>query len=69
MITPPPAPKKITMPLCVFTDLRKKNSDYFHIQRYLVFISEKWSVYCAVRTDFLNVLIIQVQVNFYFCYF
>jgi len=33
----------------------RTNSDYFSIQHYLIgFIAEAESVYCAVRTGFLN---------------
>jgi hypothetical protein len=54
---------------CVYlvcVDLRSKNSDYFPIQHWLVFITERECVYCAVRTGSLNILQISLCFKFWF---
>jgi hypothetical protein len=43
---------------CIYVfcvDLRT-NSDYFPVQHRLVFITETECVYCAVRTEYLNII-------------
>lgn len=40
---------------CVFMDLRT-NSCYSLVQNRLVFVTQKWRVYCAVGTDPVNII-------------
>ena len=50
-----------SMHSCVFTDLRT-NSCYSLVQNWLVFKTETGHVYCAVRTESVNI----IHVNFLF---